>query len=204
MMDAHSLGDGVWSRGLASLVAQLREVRAGRRSRVVVPAGDPEMEALGAELNHLLAARPSSAPGSAEAAGGEHSVLEDIIASVPHSIFWKDFEGRFLGGNQNLLNDLGLTGLDQLVGRTDHELGVPREHADFYRSCDLDVLRSGRALLDIEESQDQADGTHTLLTSKVPLRDAMGRVSGLLGIYVDITERKRMEEALRLARDDAE
>src|SRR4029453_3513061 len=60
------------------------------------------------------------------------------------------------------------------------------------------------APLDIEEKQNQADGTHTLLTSKVPLRDGAGHVVGMLGIYVDITERKRMEEELRQARDAPE
>src|SRR5262249_6125849 len=137
-------------------------------------------------------------------AASDPRLLQDIIAAVPHSIFWKDVDGRFLGGNRNLLNDLGLGGLEELVGRTDYDLGFPREQADFFRRCDLDVMESGCALLDIEEPQDQADGTHTLLTSKVPLRDGQGAVRGMLGIYVDITERKRTEEALRVARDAAE
>src|SRR5690242_9467732 len=102
----------------------------------------------------------------APAVSGE-SVLEYIIANVPHSIFWKSVDGRFLGGNQNLLRDLGLSRLDQLVGKTDYDFGLPTEQADFFRKCDLEVMKRGTALLDIEESQDQADGTHTLLTSKV-------------------------------------
>jgi PAS domain S-box-containing protein len=131
------------------------------------------------------------------------SVLEYIIERVPHSIFWKDREGHFLGGNRNLLRDVGLSSFDQLLGKTDADLGFPPEQVEHFRKCDLDVMNSGRPLLDIEEFQDQADGTHTLLTSKVPLRDAAGQVIGMLGIYVDITERKRMEEQLRQARDAA-
>jgi PAS domain S-box-containing protein len=131
------------------------------------------------------------------------SVLEYIIERVPHSIFWKDREGHFLGGNQNLLRDVGLSSLHQLLGKTDADLGFPPEQVEHFRKCDLDVMSSGHPLLDIEEFQDQADGTHTLLTSKVPLRDAAGQVIGMLGIYVDITERKRMEEQLRQARDAA-
>ena len=131
------------------------------------------------------------------------SVLEYIIERVPHSIFWKDREGHFLGGNRNLLRDVGLSSLDQLLGKTDADLGFPPEQVEHFRKCDLDVMNSGHPLLDIEEFQDQADGTHTLLTSKVPLRDAAGQVIGMLGIYVDITERKRMEEQLRQARDAA-
>lgn len=140
---------------------------------------------------------------SAHAVSGE-SMLSYIIANIPHSIFWKDVEGRFLGANQNFLRDAGLSALEQLVGRTDHEIGVSREQADLYGQSDQEVLEKNSAVLDFEGLHDQADGTHTLLTSKVPLRDGEGQVIGLLGIYVDITERKRMEEALRRAHDQAE
>ncbi len=132
------------------------------------------------------------------------SMLGEIIANIPHSIFWKDIHGRFLGGNHNFLRDLGLSRLDQLIGKTDHDFGFLPEQAEFFCKCDQEVMARGIALLDIEEPQDQPDGTHTLLTSKVPMRDSDGRVIGLLGIYVDITERKRMEEALRRAQHKAE
>jgi PAS domain S-box-containing protein len=148
------------------------------------------------ELGGLLGPLSSAVSGE--------SMLGYIIANVPHSVFWKDVEGRFLGGNQNFLRDLRLSTLDQLVGKTDHDFGFLPEQIDFFRKCDQEVMQRGTALLDIEEPQDQPDGTHTLLTSKVPLRDRDGRVIGLLGIYVDITERKRMEEALRRAHDKAE
>jgi PAS domain S-box-containing protein len=72
------------------------------------------------------------------------------------------------------------------------------EEADFYRRCDREVMDSGQPLLNIEESQRQADGKEVyLLTNKVPLRDESGDVYGMLGIYMDITKRKRAEMALR-------
>jgi len=157
---------------------------------------DKANKAAALEIEGLLGPLSSAVSGE--------SMLGYIIANVPHSIFWKDLEGRFLGGNQNFLRDLGVSTLDQLIGKTDHDFGFLPAQVDFFRTCDQEVMQGGAALLDIEETQDQADGTHTLLTSKVPLRDGDGRVIGLLGIYVDITERKRMEEALRRAHDRAE
>ena len=63
--------------------------------------------------------------------------------------------------------------------------------------CDKQVMASGKAQLAIEEPQRRADGTEaTLLTSKVPLRDATGQIIGILGIYADITERKEQEAQL--------
>jgi len=61
-------------------------------------------------------------------------------------------------------------------------------------------MESGQARINVEESQTQADGTTAhLLTSKVPLRGENREVSGLLGLSIDITERRRTEERLDLA-----
>jgi PAS domain S-box-containing protein len=193
-MDGAGATGAIADGALTELARELRAIRDGRRARLEL-SEDGAMGEVAALMNELL--------GQGEARRQE-AVLQYIIEHVPHSIFWKDREGRFLGGNRNLLRDVGLHGLHELLGKTDYDLGFPREQVDHFRKCDVEVMTTGEPLLDIEESQDQADGTHTLLTSKVPLRGEGGRVIGLLGIYVDITERKRMEEQLRQARDAAE
>src|SRR5262245_50929717 len=61
-------------------------------------------------------------------------------------------------------------------------------------------MESGEPIANLEEMQTRPDGSRaTLLTSKVPLRDAAGAVVGVLGVYQDITDRKRLEEQLRQA-----
>jgi signal transduction histidine kinase len=66
------------------------------------------------------------------------------------------------------------------------------------------VIAKGSSLLNLEETQSQADGNEaTVLTSRVPLKDADGQVIGILGVYTDITERKRLEEELKASRDAA-
>ncbi|MBN1208482.1 MAG: PAS domain-containing protein [Myxococcaceae bacterium] len=134
----------------------------------------------------------------------QQAVLRYVIANVPHAIFWKNREGRFLGGNQNFLNDCGMGTLENLLGKNDHDLWK-REDADFFVQVDRRVMQSGTPELDIEEPVLRADGEQrTLLTSKVPLRDEAGNVTGLLGIYADITERKRIEVELQRAKEAAE
>ncbi len=72
-----------------------------------------------------------------------------------------------------------------------------REQAELYRSDDRQVIESGCPKGPIEEPQTTPEGnTITLLTSKMPLRSSTGEVSGVLGTYVDITERKRSEETM--------
>jgi PAS domain S-box-containing protein len=131
-------------------------------------------------------------------------LLQYIINFVPHAVFWKDREARLLGGNNTFLTQaLGVSSVEEMVGKTDYDF-FPEEQADYFRRCDFAVMESGEPMLEIEEPQSQWErGERTLLTSKVPLRDERGAVIGLLGSFVDITARKRMEEELEAARNAA-
>ncbi len=133
-----------------------------------------------------------------QALASQHDLLDNILTNVPASIFWKDRNSVYLGVNNRFARDTGCQDPQEIIGKTDHELAWTREQADFYRACDRQVMDSGKAMLNIEESQRQADGKEIhLLTSKVPLLDAAGHVSGMLGIYVDISKLKQAENTLR-------
>lgn len=122
-------------------------------------------------------------------------LLENIIGNLPHSVFWKDRNSVYQGGNMNFAREAGLNHADELVGKTDFDFAWKDEEAEFFRTCDRQVMDSGVPLVNIEEPQQQADGKQaTLLTSKVPLRDARGDVVGLLGMYIDISKRKELED----------
>jgi len=84
-----------------------------------------------------------------------------------------------------------------IIGRNDFEMGWA-EQAELYRSDDRLVMETGSPKLGYEEPQTTPDGKRIWLrTNKVPLLASEGRVKGVLGTYEDITESKRMEEALR-------
>jgi PAS domain S-box-containing protein len=152
------------------------------------------------ELQREIARREQACRDLAQ----ERSVLEHIIDTVPYSIFWKDRQSVYLGANRKKLRSLGLESVEQLVGKTDYDTPVSRQDAEFYREVDRQVMEEGRTIMNLEEGQARSDGPHVLLTSKVPLRDAAGRVTGILGIYVDITDRKKMEMELAQAKAAAE
>ncbi|WP_437735117.1 ATP-binding protein [Sorangium sp. So ce1335] len=140
-----------------------------------------------------------------EALEQQQAVLKYVIANVPHAIFWKDREGRFLGGNQNFLNDTNTKVLENLVGKTDFDVWGKQKEVEFFVQVDREVMERGTPMLDIEEPLLRPDGKHrVLLTSKVPIRDERGEVTGLLGIYADITERKQMEIELQKAKEAAD
>jgi PAS domain S-box-containing protein len=128
----------------------------------------------------------------------QRDLFDSVVFNVPASIFWKDRDSVYLGVNERFVQDAGLDGSQQIIGKTDYDLAWTREQADFYRACDRTVMETGEAMLNIEESQLRVNGEKVdLLTNKVPLRDEQGQVIGLLGIYMDITRRKQAETTLR-------
>lgn len=124
-------------------------------------------------------------------------LLQSIIEHAPVRIFWKDPQLRYLGANTLFAKDAGYASVEQLVNKTDVDMAW-KEQAELYRIDDLAVIDSNTSKLDFEELQTTPDGRTTWLrTSKVPLHDANDQIIGVLGIYQDITERKKAESELR-------
>ena len=125
-------------------------------------------------------------------------IIEGILNAMPVRVFWKDNNLVYLGCNATFARDAGFADPKDMIGKDDYQMGW-REQAELYRSDDRQVIESGCSKMLIEEPQTTPEGsTITLLSSKIPLRGSNGEVSGVLGMYMDITERKRSEESLRL------
>ncbi|HRX86357.1 MAG TPA: PAS domain S-box protein [Phycisphaerae bacterium] len=159
-------------------------------------------ETINRELQHMneaLNAQIAERRHAEQALRDSEYLLSNIISNIPHFVFWKDLESKYLGCNRHFATIAGFDDPGQIRGLTDFQLAWTRAEAEWYRACDRRVMDSGEPLIDIEESQRRADGSDTvLMTSKVPLRNAAGQVFGVLGIFADITARKELEERLLL------
>ncbi len=131
-----------------------------------------------------------------EALFQERNLLRTLIDNLPDCVYVKDTEGRFLLANNRVTHLMGLAKNQDLLGKTDFDF-LPKELAAQYRSDEEVVVRSGKPMINREESSVNASsGVRWLLSTKVPLRNALGEIVGLVGVGNDITERKQAEEEL--------
>ncbi len=127
--------------------------------------------------------------------------LRAILDNTEAVVFLKDTEGRYLLVNRRYEVLFHVTD-EEIRGRTDFDL-FPAEMAQAFQENDRRAAEHGGSL-SIEERVPQDDGIHTYISVKFPLRDENGTIYGVCGIATDITERKRMEEALRMAKESAD
>lgn len=125
-----------------------------------------------------------------------NELLHSIIEGASQAIYLKDREGRY-----RLINAAGARCLgrspEAVLGKTDRELLAP-ETVSAIQKTDQAVLTMGQSVT-CEESLTEQGMARTFLSTKNPYHDSEGRVTGVLGISVDITERRQMEEQLRRA-----
>jgi PAS domain S-box-containing protein len=128
-------------------------------------------------------------------------ILRAVLDTIPARVFWKGLDGCYLGANAPFARDAGLDRPEDLIGKDDFAMGW-RDQAERYRTDDQAVVESGEVRLNMEEPQTTPEGDErTLLTSKVPLRDAAGDVVGVLGTYLDVSDRKTAERQLEESRE---
>jgi PAS domain S-box-containing protein len=120
--------------------------------------------------------------------------FETVIDRIPALVFYKDMEGRFIKVNKYVADAHNLT-KEEMEGASTFDL-YPDE-AQQYLEDDLEVIKSGKVKMMYEERWVTAQGERWLSTSKIPLLDKDGVPKGIIGIAIDITDRKRAEEALR-------
>jgi PAS domain S-box-containing protein len=122
-----------------------------------------------------------------------HNLLLALINNMPDRIYVKDTQSRFILCNNALVKRMGMSHPEDIIGKTDFGL-LPHDLAAQYFANEQEIIRSGQALINHEESMGNISGTvRWSLTTKVPLYDTKGKIIGIVGIGRDITERKRRE-----------
>ena len=175
----------------------LQESRLRHAQKRIASELDQKIREGTAELrksNEALVAEIAERKNVEQAMRENRRLLRAIVNNSSAIIFAKDTEGRYLLVNRQF-EKVFHRAASEMVGKDDYHF-LTKEQADALREFDGEVMRCDAAL-EKEETLTLEDGTHTYIVIKSALRDASGRVHGLCGIATDITERKRMVQALR-------
>ena len=152
---------------------------------------EQELRRLNAELEQRVAERTAALERSEQ-------FLHHVLDTSPAAIYIKDLEGRFILLNRNAASTMGREP-EELVGHADSEF-FSEAYVAQWRAAEQEAVRTGTAVVQ-EETAPMPDGLHTFLSIRVPLYDEHGNAFAVSGISTDITERVKIEEELRQARE---
>ncbi len=171
--------------------AAFAEVNASLEARVSERTG--ELTRANAALQNEIAERKRAE----EALRESEQRLSLITNLVPHGIFAKDAAGRYIFANRALAERYGFP-LEEIRGKTDFDMVSDTAQAEAYRADDLAVIKSGKAKFIPEEpNTNRAGETRFFQTTKIPFTVSESGEPAVLGVWVDITERKEAEDELR-------
>jgi PAS domain S-box-containing protein len=126
----------------------------------------------------------------------ERATLRAFVRALPQLAWMKDRQGRYLLCNPLFEEFFGASETD-IVGKTDFDF-VDASLATFFRQKDVEAMEADGPRVNEEWITYASNGRLALLeTTKLAVRDADGQVIGVIGVANEITERRRMEDALR-------
>lgn len=129
--------------------------------------------------------------------------IETLLDSIPNPLFYMDIKGVYLGVNKALKEFYGIEKED-IVGKNIFGLSY-EDDAENLNDSELAIFEGRESHQLLEREIKLKDGSlKNVIITKSPFPDSDGNIGGLIGLIIDITERKLMEEDLRTAKERAE
>lgn len=149
-----------------------------------------QLEAAKADLDKRYVAQAASLSQA-------HALLEVISETTPTLLYAKDQDGKLRFASRALLRYLDKTE-EETLGKTELDYLASADQARAIMETDERIRASGQGETLEEIVDDGAGAQSVFLSAKAPYRDDTGKVVGLVGVSVDVTERKRAEERVKL------
>ncbi len=189
------LGSWAANRVISTPMQQLAKAVAGLErgdfSGRAVVTGNDEIGMLARAFNDMTAAIQRRE----EALLSSETKYRTLVDNLPQRVFYKDTNSRYISCNRRYAQDLGLDPAS-IVGKSDFDFFSAADAAKF-RADDQAIMASGQ-LAELEELYAPQGGPQAFIhTVKTPMFDEQGNCTGILGIFWDITEKKRADERLR-------
>ncbi|MFD1217446.1 ATP-binding protein [Microbulbifer celer] len=139
---------------------------------------------------------------TAQALSDQFQFLQILVDAIPAPIFYKDVGGIYTGCNRAFEAFLGKS-REEIIGRSVYGVS-PGPQAQIYHEKDIALMRQ-RGHQVYESQVVYADGSlHDVIFNKAAYVLEDGRLGGLIGVILDITERKALERDLIQAKETAE
>ncbi|MBD3392850.1 MAG: PAS domain S-box protein [Chitinivibrionales bacterium] len=153
-------------------------------------AGEQQLRA----TEQQLRAANQQLQASEQEARTSEAQYRTLVENIPQKIFMKDRNCKWVSVNRTFASDLGIDPEDA-KGKKDWDF-FPKELADKYHADDLRIMKTGETD-DLVEKYTQGGKERWVHTIKAPVRDATGKIRGVLGVFWDVTEEKEAQETLR-------
>jgi PAS domain S-box-containing protein len=175
---------------------RIRRHRDGGAWRWMHARAEPVRDAAGGAVEWIGTTLDVHHRREAEAALREsEALLHTVIDAAVDPIYAKDREGRFPFVNRRTAEALGAASVEHARGRRDGDY-LPPEVADRLKAVDREVLARGETVR-AGEVMPEAERQRVYESVKAPVRDAEGRIVGLVGVSRDVTEQKAAEAEIR-------
>ncbi len=157
--------------------------------------GEAIRDADGRLVRVLGVTQDITAHAQAEAAVvAERDVLNALLEQLPDPVYVKDTALRFVRLNQATAATLGIANAQDAIGKSDFDFfsaALARQYA-----AEESAVLAGAPLLNKLQRENERDESRWVLTSKLPLRDPSGAVTGMIGVNRDVTDRQRLIDEL--------
>jgi len=131
----------------------------------------------------------------------EHNLLQIFMDNIPDTVWFKDTQSRFVQINQAQARFLGIDNPRDAIGKTDLDFQDIKLAMEFIKE-EKQIIETNQPVLNRIEFNPTIDGKpRWLSTTKVPVKDKLGKMIGIIGLSRDFGEQKKIEDMLVYERD---
>ncbi|TWU00146.1 Sporulation kinase E [Botrimarina colliarenosi] len=150
------------------------------------------------ELATLNAALERRVSERTQDLAAEHHLIESLITAAPNGVFWKDTNGVYLGCNRAYARLVEFDDEESIVGLSDEHLPWEDESRIKKLAIEEELLRSGEAVTNRVAAKRLKSGVQReLVVSKAALTGDDGSITGIVGVYTDVTELNRLRDRVQ-------